>query len=195
MKRKRVLGIIGITALVVVTGIYGGVQAQQNEGSDSVGLDVTVRSDETMSGQQQLAWIRTKTEGAKRIGFQVQNMLDLGRQEKDTLKITCLNDKLTQIRVNLRGVEERTQALEIAVQTQDTSTANQQFSILQIYISRIEGLKAEAENCLGEVDIVLGQTETVVTVDDDITPSDPTEDVPVVEPVGIDPSPPASAYY
>ncbi|MCP4677049.1 MAG: hypothetical protein GY854_16350, partial [Deltaproteobacteria bacterium] len=130
MKRKRVLGIVGVTALVVVTGIYGGVQAQQNDTPEAAPLDVTVHSNETMSGQQQLEWIRTKTEEAKRIGFRVQNMLDQARKEKDTLKITCLNDKLTQIRVNLKGVEERTQALQIAVQSQDTSTANQQFSIL-----------------------------------------------------------------
>jgi hypothetical protein len=192
MSRRSVLvvgGVVIFTAMVV----YGGVRAQEASGSGEGGLDVTVRSDESMSGPQQVAWVEEQTRNVKQIYFQVQNMLDQARNEKDTLKITCLNDKLTQIHVNLRGVEERSEALKIAVQSGDSTASNQQFSILRIYISRIQGLKAEAENCLGEVDVVLGKTETTVEVSDDITVEDPSiiVDVDVI----VEQPPHASGFY
>ncbi len=194
-KKRRVFLTVCVVALAVVTGIFGGVSAQESGGNKGGGLDVTIHSDKSMSGQEQIAWVESKTESARGIANQVQNMLDQARKEKDTLKITCLNDKLTQIHVNLRGIEERTEALKTAVRANDTTTANQQFAILRIYISKIEGLRAEAENCLGEVDVVLGETETIVTVDEDVTPDDPSEDVPIVDDIGVEPSPHASGYY
>ena len=91
-------------------------------------------------------------------------MLDQARKEKDTLKITCLDDKFTQIHVSIRGIEERTKSLEISIKSGDRTTSNQNFSILKIYISRIFGLNSEAENCLGESDVVLGKTENSTTI-------------------------------
>ena len=191
--RKSILMLGSTMILAAVTGIWGNVRAQENPEAD-LDLDLTVRSDARLSGQQQLQWIEGQQSIAKRISFSIQGMLDQARREKDILKITCLNDKLTQIHVNLEGVEERVAALRVAVQAQDTTAANQQFAILRIYISRIQGLKAEAENCLGEVDVVLGETETIVTVDEDITGEDPSKDLPPVD-IGIDQPPHASAFY
>jgi hypothetical protein len=182
-------------AMTLLIGVYGRGIAQNREGDDESGLDVTLRSDDSLTATEKIRWVEGKTEEARRISHVVQNMLDRARKDKDTLKITCLNDKLTQIHVNLRGVEERTQAMRTAVDSGDTTTANQQFAILRIYISRIEGLKAEADNCLGEVDVVLGETDTVITVDDDITPEDPSADVPIVDDIGIDQPPHASGFF
>ncbi|MCP4606873.1 MAG: hypothetical protein GY847_41255 [Proteobacteria bacterium] len=192
-KTRHFLLSFGVATLVVVTWIYGDVRAQ--ESTADVGVDVTVRSDRSMSGQEQIAWVKQKTIEARSIANRVQSMLDLARKEKDPIKITALNDILTQIHVNLKGIEERTRALEIAVQAGDTVAANQHFTILKIYISRIEGLRAEAENSVGEGDIVLGETENILTIDDNVTPDDPSEDVPIVDDIGTDPFPHASGYY
>lgn len=174
--------------------MFSWVHAQEKPSSD-VDLDVTVREDGTMSGAEQVAWVEGQSEIAKRTAFHVQSMLDAARREKDPLKITCLDDKLTQIHVNLRGVEERLAALKVAVKANDTTTANQQFAILKIYIGRIESLRVEAETCLGEVDVVLGETETEVIISEEITPEDPSQDVVIVDEVGIDPVPHASGFY
>lgn len=191
MKQYRL--VFAVFALALLS-MFSGVQAQERESGD-VDLDVTVREDNTMSGPEQLAWVESNTENAKRTAFRVQSMLDGARREKDALKITCLDDKLTQIHVNLRGVEERTVVLKASVKANDASTANQQFSILSIYLGRIDGLRVEAETCLGEVDMVLGETETIVTIDDDITLEDPAEDIIIVDDVGVEPTPHASGYY
>ena len=193
MNKSRIVFLCLATALVV-TSVFGDVRAQDQGGGGDLALDVTVRTDESMSGPEQIEWVKNKTENARSIANRVQNLLDQARKEKDTLKIDCLDDKLTQIRVNLAGVEERTVSLELAVKAGDTVTANQQFTILKIYIAKIDGLAAEAESCVGDIDVLLGQTETTVEIDDDITPSDPSQNPPVPDIIDPDPYPPASGF-
>ena len=152
---------------ILVGSIFTSARAQDDSGQ---GLDVTVNTtSDDMSPAEQLSWVREQTVLVKQVFKRVKNMLDQARQEKDTLKITCLDDKFTQIHVSIRGIEERTKSLEISLRSGDTTTANQNFSILKIYISRVFGLNSEAENCMGESDVVLGKTETSSTISGDIT--------------------------
>jgi len=183
------------TAAVVAVSVslYGDLGAQGVADPGTPEVDLTLDTNQNLSGAQMVAWVDEQLGVVQGIYRRVQNMLDRARKEKDTLKITCLDDKLTQIHVNLQGIEERKSALEVAVQGGDTSTANQQFTILKIYVSRIQGLMAEAENCIGDTDVVIGETETIVEVDDDITIEDPS-DSPEIE-IGIDQPVHASGYY
>ena len=158
LKRIRYFAICLV--IVMATGAISGVRAE-----DEV----------PMSGVEQIAWVQTKTSESRAICSRVQTLLDRAREEKDTIKITCLDDKLTQIHVSLRGIEERAESLKIAHNANDVTTANQHFSIIKIYVSRISGLSAEADNCLGETDIVLGKTETTVEIEGDIN-VDPSEE-------------------
>jgi hypothetical protein len=193
-KSKRVWGLGAFSIILIVAGLLGRVSAQEPGAPSDVGLDVTIRADSGMSGAQQVNWVQDQSEAVKSVFFRAQSMLDKARKDKDILRIGCLDDKLTQVRVNLKGIEQRTQSLKLAVQSGDKSTSNQQFAILKIYISRIQGLEAEAENCLGEVDVVLGQTETTVEIDDDITIEDPSEEIQP-DNVGVQQWPHASGYY
>lgn len=185
--------LFALSVVVVTVSLYGDVGAQGTTEPGPPAVDVTVDTQQNLSGAQMVAWVDEQMGVARGIYRRVQNMLDRARKEKDTLKITCLDDKLTQIHVNLQGIEERKSALEVAVRGGDTSTANQQFTILKIYVSRIQGLMAEAENCIGDSDVVIGETETIVTIDDDITADDPSE-TPDVD-IGIDQPPHASGFY
>ena len=135
--------LLGAVALIAGIALLGNVSAQDVAPDKQPGVDVTVAVDDTnLSGTQMVAWIDQQMGVVRGIYHRVQNMLDSARKEKDTLKITCLDDKLTQIHVNMRGVEERKSALEVAVGANDTTSAKQQFVILKIYISRIQGLMA-----------------------------------------------------
>jgi len=187
---------IGMAVVVVssVTSLIGDVGAQTpGEGDSGDSIDVTVRHEEALTGPQMIAWVEENLGVVKAIYRRVQNMLDQARKEKDTLKITCLDDKLTQIRVNLKGIEERAEALRVAISAGDLVTARQQFAILKIYVARVQGLQAEAENCIGDSEIVIGQTDTVVTIDEDITIEDPS-DYPEIE-IAVEQPPHASGFY
>lgn len=195
-KRGPFFFAIALSLGVLTSGaLAGDAGAQEREGREGLGVDVTVRRESAMTGPEQLEWVERKTKEVRQAYFRVQNMLDAARKEKDTLKITCLDDKLTQIHVNMKGIEERTQTMRLAVNANDQSAASQQFSILEIYVSRIQGLVAEAENCIGDVDVVLGETETTVTIDENITTEDPTQEEGVPDDLGVDPTPLASGYY
>ncbi|MBN2803155.1 MAG: hypothetical protein JXR91_08675 [Deltaproteobacteria bacterium] len=136
-------------------------------------VNVTVNQDNTVPAEQRGQWVNEHTEHAKNIYRKVQNMLEQARQEKDSIKITCLDDKLTQINVNLRGIEVRKEAFETALSSTDNASADQHFTVLTIYSSKIDGLEAEAEGCIGESDVVLGETNTSVTISEDITEENP----------------------
>jgi hypothetical protein len=178
--KKNTVVPIGLMLLLIAIGLYGQVLAQERDGN--------------LKGQSQVDWIVGQMEATQAIYVQIQGMLDEAKKEKDILKITCLDDKLTQTFVNLRGIEDRTQALKLAVSGGDTPTANHQSAILKIYVSRIQSLKAEAESCLGEVDIVLGDTKTSLNVDEDIAEKDPSEEM-LLDAMGVDQPPLASGFF
>jgi hypothetical protein len=179
-------------AVVVIIGRFGGVEAQETNNRGGA-IDLTIQDGEKVSEADQMAWTDEKTRLAREIFSDIKAMLDAARAEKDAIKITCLDDKLTQVHVSLRGIEERAEALRTATRAGDRTTANQNFSILRIYISRVIGLKTEAENCLGESDVVLGNTETTMTVGKNVTDEDPSRRFTTE--VEIDPPEHASGYF
>jgi hypothetical protein len=179
-------------AAVVIIGRLGGVEAQETNNGGGV-IDLTIQDGEEISEADQIAWTDEKTRLVREIFSNIKALLDAARAEKDAIKITCLDDKLTQVHVSLKGIEERTEALRTATRAGDRTTANQNFSILRIYISRVTGLKTEAENCLGESDVVLGSTKTTMTVDENVTIEDPSRGLTTE--VEVDPPEHASGYF
>ena len=177
---RGVRAVIAVAVMVVGVGIFSSVSA--DDSSELGGPDVTIEAESKLSPQEQLSWIKEQTASAQSILHHIKEKLEKARKDKDTLKLTCLDDKLTQLNVTLRGVEERTKSLEVSIQTGNTTAADQNFAILKIYIDRIYKLNAEGENCLGESDVVLGKTSTTTEVDANISiydPDDPSEDIPV----------------
>jgi hypothetical protein len=168
--RLRLIIVVGFALLSV--GGYSSVNADE-DGEVSALETSPEPTKEVLSPREQLSWVRERTAAAKTIVKQISLKLEKARKDKDTLKITCLDDKLAQLQLTLRGVEERTKSLEVSIQTGNTTTADQNFAILKIYLDRVSQLNAEGENCLGEADVVLGKTETTTTVDPNIATYDP----------------------
>jgi hypothetical protein len=181
--------------VIVLLALYGSAGAQQGAvADDAASIENIGNAEKAMTGAQQITWVEQQLVSARSIRRQVESMLDKARKEKETLKITCLDDKLTQIIVNLKGMEDRQGGLQAAVQGGDTTSANQHFMILKIYASRVQGLKAEAESCVGDSDVVLGESETIVEVDEDITLEDPSDD-PIDFELFVEQPPQASGFY
>jgi hypothetical protein len=196
---KRALFLIAAAALFVVA-MMGDVSAQGT--AAGVGAREAARDDgggaqaapDKLTRKQKISWVEERVGEAYQVRSRVQSMLDQARKEKDTIKISCLADKLTQLEVNLQGIEERRSAFDEALSGGDEANIEQQFTVLQIYLSRIQSLMAESENCVGEGDVVVGESETTVTIDEDITVDDPSNPSDV-EQIAIDQPVQASAYY
>ena len=170
-----------------------GVNAQESPPAVNVTMN---QQQNAVPRSERMNWVNEHSQHAKSIYRKVQNMLEQARQEKDSIKITCLDDKLTQISVNLRGIEVRKEALSVALKSNDNTASDQHFTILSIYSTRVNGLEAEAENCIGASDVVLGESDVTVTVSEDITQDDPSTDgIDIYQHIGVEQLPQASGYY
>jgi len=107
-------------------------------------------------------------------------MLDEARRERDIIRVTCLNDKLTQINAHLRTLQSRRENLQESVNTHDDSRRNHEFTVISVLGQHFRTLEQEANSCIGQ-DIFETGTTRVVT---DIDPATPEEDLDTPEPEG-----------
>lgn len=106
----------------------------------------------------------------------VLQKLEEARNTKDVVKLNCVNEKLTQIKGLLRISEQSDVALQEAVAKKETSTAEHEFTKVTIARSKVEQLRAEAEQCIGQLAFRTDENLSVeVEVPDYLPPGDPTQ--------------------
>ncbi len=105
----------------------------------------------------------------------VRAQLSQARQERDVVKVLCLNDKLNQLNVALASASERKAALESMVADNNTDRAKHEYTIITVLRERAETLLTEANQCVGEELGYLGETEVVVDIDPEIPDTDPSD--------------------
>ncbi len=115
----------------------------------------------------------------------IVELQQVARKQKDVIKLNCVNDKLLQVKKLLNIAEGgRTDMVESIAQ-QDSDSTQHHFSQITITKEKTDGLRSEAEGCIGEELVFLGPTE--ITVDDPGLADDPTAEDPfnwddVIEP-------------
>jgi hypothetical protein len=149
-----------------------GAEGADDAGDDEAGMDVERRAN--LTPQQQREEAQQIVERGNSVSRQVSSMLDEARQERDIIRVTCLNDKLTQINANLRTATTRAEALDDAVEAQDAPRRNHEFTVLTVIAQKLQTLEREAQQCIGEDIFETGATTVETEIDDD-TPVDPDE--------------------
>jgi len=105
----------------------------------------------------------------------VRRQLSEARQERDVVKVLCLNDKLNQIDVALASASDRQKALQAMVAANNPDRAKHEYTIIAVLRERVEALLAEANQCIGEELGYVGDTQVTVDIDDDIADDDHSE--------------------
>lgn len=128
----------------------------------------------------------------KQILGTVLKLLKEARDEKDVIKVNCVNEKLTSIKGLIRISEQADVALQEAVAKGESDTSAHEFHKLVISHQKIKILKTEAEQCVGELAFAVGKTNVEIEVDRDVVPQDdptmvPLPDTPVVRPPAASP--------
>lgn len=174
-----------LVALLVGTALgamgFGLAIAQDGAGAgDDVGTegddgDLPVRRRARMTAEEQLGEAQSIEERGTQISRRVLGMLDEARRERDIIRVTCLNDKLTQINAHRRTLESRMRNLQEANTTGDSERRNHEFTVITVLGQHFRTLEQEANSCIGQ-DIFETGTTRVVT---DIDPSTPEEDLVV----------------
>jgi len=122
---------------------------------------------------------------------EVLGRLEEARATKDVVKLNCVNEKLTQVKGLLRISEQSDVALQEAVAKKDDPTADHEYTKVMIAQSKVETLRAEAEQCIGQLAFRTDENMSVeVLVPSDLPGGDPTNPPPPA-PATIAP-PPAS---
>jgi len=191
---SRAVRLVSLFVLALVAGGLGlgaaiaqDQNAQQGEGEGEG--EVAVRRRANLTGPEQIAEAdRINTRGTQ-ISRRIAQMLDEARRERDIIRITCLNDKLTQVNANLRTVEERFGNLREAVQANDGGRRSHEFTVITVLGQKFNVLEQEANQCIGQDIYETGATRITTIVE----PGEPEENpavTPEMPPIGVPPIPP-----
>jgi hypothetical protein len=108
------------------------------------------------------------------------------RKQKDIIKLNCINDKLLQVKQLLNLLDDALSRLAHAIASGDEAERYHRFTIITVSAEKINGLRGEAEACIGEEISYLGPLD--IDVDEPDVVDDPTVDDPfgdgVIEPPG-----------
>ncbi|MDP1826699.1 MAG: hypothetical protein Q8L48_25740 [Archangium sp.] len=138
--------------------------------------------------------VKTSAESVGRMRGALKDVLqklEEARNTKDVVKLNCVNEKLTQIKGLLRISEQSDVQLQEAVARKETATAEHEFTKVTIARSKVEQLRAEAEQCIGQLAFRTDENLSVeVEVPDYLPPGDPSQMPP---PISIDSRPPPAS--
>ena len=170
---------LGRSALValMVTGALGGIgfvaaqDAAGEQGTDAAG-EVTARRRADLSPAEQIAEAQRIQERSVALSRRVTSMLDEARREGDVIRVTCLDDKLTQINAHRRTLADRVESLQTATQVGDEGRRNHEFTVITVLDTNLSELERAASECIGQDLYETGNTRVTTTID----PSTPDED-------------------
>jgi len=180
MRTHRIGG--GLVVCALFSAIYGIADAQTAKGNVGADTSVGMQRQVNLTPQEQLAQADAFVAQMGITGSGVRRMLEQARAQRDVVKTLCLNDKLNQIDVATRSAQDRRTQLEQASMRRDADLANHEFTILTVLRQRVEQLRAEANQCIGEESVLFGETKVVTTIDQNLPHEDPSSypDNPIV---------------
>jgi hypothetical protein len=73
------------------------------------------------------------------------------RKSKDIVKLNCVNEKLTQIKGLLRISEKSEGSMKEALDRREATTAESEFAKVMLARGKVDQLRAEVEQCIGEL--------------------------------------------
>jgi hypothetical protein len=82
------------------------------------------------------------------------------RNEKDVVKLNCVNEKLTQIKALLKVAEQADVALHESLASR-AGAGEAEFSKVAITRTKVDRLRREAEECIGQLAYMVDQKTTV----------------------------------
>jgi hypothetical protein len=177
----------------LVFAFTAGVAAQAKQPTTSATPAQAAPKAHALSPEELTAEGETVVHRGTSVSQAVRNMLEEARKESDIIKITCLDDKLTQINVNLRTAESRLDALRKAV---DPDRRMHEYTVLTVLGQKLQVLDQEAHQCVGQAMYETGATKVVTVIETGTLPFEESPNtLPVILPAGsvAMPPPPVSA--
>jgi len=143
--------------LLLVAFASAGLSAQENQEEPA--------AERPPTQAEQLAFAERVLQSAEQTSAAVSRMIDQSRSERDLIRMSCLNDKLSQVGANSSAAQGRSDALRSAVEAGDTTRANHEYTVLSVLLQKLELLRQEAGQCIGQDVYETGAARITVEVD------------------------------
>jgi hypothetical protein len=193
----RVLGQFRLVAALGGALTLGGLAFAQSPSSDR--SEGTPSNDAQSAAAEQVEVNIPDPEKVKRSAEAVVKMrqslkdviakLEEARNSKDVVKLNCVNEKLTAIKGLLRISEIADVNLQEAVAKHETESATHEYTKVSIARTRVNQLRAEAEECIGQLAFRTDENLSVeVQIPEDLPKEDPTV-LPTEPSVDVRPAP------
>ena len=167
----RRIGAVG-HALLAALLVGGGVgYAVAQEGADSTVDVVKVepmgpsKDQETLSPAAQAKAANAAVANATSSCAAQSQALQSAKRDKDIIRSTCLDDKLSQCNANLQSIKRREAALNGAIAEGDTGRANHEFTVIGVLSQKFKMLAQSANQCVGQDLFDTGDTTVKEEVD------------------------------
>lgn len=135
--------------LMILCALWAGPAA----GAQATPPKGTSDADKLEASAEHLARMKTSLK-------QVLGRVEEARNEKDVVKLNCVNEKLTQIKALLKVAEQADIALHEAISNRDAGSESE-FAKIGIARTKVEGLRSESEQCIGQLAYVVDEKTTV----------------------------------
>ncbi len=128
-----------------------------------------------LTDQERISQARANLDRMRDLLNQVLKLLEQARDEKDVVKRNCVNEKLTQVKGLVKVSEEAEIELKEAIVKREEEAADHEFTKVAIARQKIEQLRAEAEQCIGQLAYYTDKDYVIeVEVPQDLPSADPT---------------------
>jgi hypothetical protein len=148
----------------------------------------------TISGPEMLRQGQEYRQQIQGIVLQVQAQSEQAKKDKDVIRLNCLLDKATQIRINGNIMDQALQSLQEAVSRRDESAQLHEYTRVTIINQKAQVLRTEADACVGAETNYVGATKVLVETPQGISDS-PDLPPPSTPPITIVDRPPVASPY
>ena len=155
-------------------------------------VDLSIPQKSTISGAEMLNQGREYRQQIQSITLQVQAQAAQAKGDKDVIRLNCLLDKLTQVRVNGNMMDQALQTLQECVSRRDEGAQLHEYTRITIINQKAQVLRTEADACVGAETNYVGPTKVLVETPPGIT--DTVDQPPPPEPPIIVRPPVASPF-
>jgi hypothetical protein len=165
------MGAVGqvLFAALVACGGLGYALAQESGDStvDVVKVEPMGRSTEehSLSPAEQAEAAESAVANASASCKAQAQALQSAKREKDIIRATCLDDKLSQCTANLQSMKRRRAALDESIADGDTGRGNHEFTVIGVLSQKFKMLAQAANQCVGQDLFDTGDTQVREEVD------------------------------
>ena len=159
----RVMWLFLLVAPMAMAQTAGGeVPAPAPEPVAPAPVDPSTVQKSTISGDEMLSQGREYRQQIQSITMQIQVQSEQAKADKDVIRLNCLLDKLTQVKVNGTMMDQALQSLQECVSRHDDGAELHEYTRITIINQKVQVLRTEADACVGAETNYVGPTKVVV---------------------------------